>query len=135
MHSAAPLPDVDLTDTQRRLIARLAAGPLPDPGDRDGFTRALAPDGLDADQARDDLPTLRWMKLVHPAEGSLTLTDLGAAVHYRALYESTQDRLSEIARLADRGRATAPRFALAVRGLADGSRTLAEALAALDVPR
>ncbi|WP_333771238.1 hypothetical protein [Streptomyces sp. IBSBF 2435] len=132
MHSAAPLPHLDLTEAQWRLLARLAEGSVPDPSDRSAFVEALALDGLDADLARDDLPTLRWMKLVDLAHGSLTLTDLGAAVHFRALYESSQERLAEIARLADMRAAVAPRLARAVRGLADGSRSLAEALASVD---
>jgi hypothetical protein len=132
MHSATPLPHVDLTDTQWRLLARLAQAPVPDPGDRRSFAEALAMDGLDADQARDDLPTLRWMKLISPGEGLLGLTELGAAVHFRALYESSQERLGEIARLAGMREAVAPRFARAVRGLADGSHSLSQALAGLD---
>lgn len=131
MHSAAPLPHVDLLEAQWRLLARLGSGPLPDPSDRQAFAEALAPD-LDADQARADLPTLRWMKLVDLADGSLVLTDLGLAVHFRALYESSQARLSEVARLAETGESAAPRFARAVRRLADGSCSLPEALAGLD---
>lgn len=82
--------------------------------------------------ARDDVPTLRWMKLVDRADGSLALTDLGAAVHFRAMYESSQERLAEIARLADMRQAVAPHFARAVRRLADGTCSLPEALAGLD---
>lgn len=132
MHSAGPLPHVELTGAQWRLLARLAEGPVPDPGDRSAFTSALAVDGLDADRARDDLPTLTWMKLVRQAEGELALTDLGAAVHFRALYEASLERLQEVVRLADARQAAAPRFARAVRGLADGSSSLQEAMAATD---
>lgn len=132
MHSASPLPHVDLTDAQWQFLARLAEGSVPDPSDRSAFTDALAFDDLDADQARDDLPTLRWMKLVNTGGGLIVLTELGAAVHFRALYESSQERLSEIARLADMREAVAPRFARAVRGLADGSHSMPEALAGLD---
>jgi hypothetical protein len=135
MHSAAPLPHLDLTEAQWRLLARLAGGSVPDPSDRPAFAQALALDGLDADLARDDLPTLRWMKLVDLADGALVLTDLGAAVHFRASYESSQERLGEIARLADMREAVAPRFARAVRRLADGSCSLAEALANVDEAR
>jgi hypothetical protein len=132
MPSAAPLPHLDLTEAQWRLLARLAEGSVPDPSDRSAFVHALALDGLDADLAREDLPTLRWMKLVDLADGSLALTDLGAAVHFRALYESSQERLAEIARLADMRQAVAPHFARAVRKLADGSCSLPEALASVD---
>lgn len=132
MHSTAPLPHLDLTEAQWRLLALLAEGPVPDPSDRSVFAQALALDGLDVDLARDGVPTLRWMKLVDLADGSLVLTDLGAAVHFRALYESSQERLAEIARLADMRQAVAPHFARAVRRLADGSCSLPEALAGLD---
>jgi hypothetical protein len=132
MHSAAPLPHLDLTEAQWRLLARLAEGSVPDPSDRSAFVEALALDGLDADLARDDLPTLRWMRLVDLAGGSLALTDLGAAVHFRALYESSQERLAEIARLADMRESVAPQFARAVRSVADGSCSLPEAMAGMD---
>jgi hypothetical protein len=135
MDSTAPLPHLDLTEAQWRLLARLAEGSVPDPSDRQAFAQALALDGLDVDLARDDVPELRWMKLVDRTEGSLALTDLGAAVHFRAVYESSQERLAEIARLADTRQAVAPRFARAVRRLADGSCSLSEALAALDETR
>lgn len=132
MDSTAPLPHLDLTEAQWRLLARLAEGSVPDPSDRQAFAQALALDGLDVDLARDDVPELRWMKLVDRTDGSLALTDLGAAVHFRAVYESSQERLAEIARLADMRQAVAPRFARAVRRLADGSCSLSEALATLD---
>lgn len=132
MHSAAPLPHVELTDAQWQLLARLAEGAVPDPSDRSAFVSALAVDGLDADQAREDLPTLKWMKLVHLAEGTLMLTDLGTALHFRALYEASLDRLQEVVRLADTHQAAAPRFARAVRRLADGSCSLSEALTAME---
>ncbi len=132
MHSAAPLPHVELTDAQRQLLARLAEGSVPDPSDRSAFASALAVDGLDADQAREDLPTLKWMKLVQVAEGALMLTDLGAAIHFRVLYEASQERLQEVVRLADTHQVVAPRFARAVRRLADGSCSLPEALTAME---
>lgn len=135
MHSAAPLPHLDLTEAQWRFLARLARGSVPDPSDRPAFVQALALDELDADLARDDLPTLRWMKLVDLTDGALVLTDLGAAVHFRALYDSSQETLGEIARLADMRAAVAPRFARAVRRLADGSCSLSEALADVDEAR
>ncbi|MFG1805015.1 hypothetical protein [Streptomyces sp. NPDC049040] len=72
------------------------------------------------------------MKLVDLADGSLAITDLGAAIHFRALYESSQERLAEIARLADLREAVAPQFARAVRRLTDGSCSLPEALAGMD---
>ncbi|MBV2357485.1 hypothetical protein KUM39_24485 [Streptomyces sp. J2-1] len=131
MHPAAHLPHLDLTDMQWQLLARLSDGPLPDPSDRPAFTRALAVDGTDADLARDALPTLRWMKLVVVTGEALRLTDLGAAMHFRAVYEAAELRLSEVARLAEAGGAKDPGFAQAVRMLSDGSRTLAEALADL----
>ncbi|MEW2518947.1 hypothetical protein [Actinacidiphila alni] len=100
---------------------------LPDPGDRELSAQALLPQGLDSDQARDDLPDLIWLKLVVRTDGALSATDLGAAVRYRALYEASQERLGEIARLADPHGPEGSRFAAAVRRLADGSSTFAEA--------
>jgi hypothetical protein len=123
---------VELTDAQWQLLARLAEGSVPDPSDRSAFASALAVDGLDADQARDDLPTLMWMKVVHLTEGALVLTDLGAAFHFRARYEAALERLQEVVRLADMRQEAAPRFARAVRRLADGSCSLPEALTGLD---
>ncbi|MCF3960411.1 hypothetical protein [Streptomyces fuscigenes] len=123
---------MDLTENQRRLLARLALGSLPVPTDRPAFTRALAADGLEADFIRADLPSLRWMRLVDVAEGSLMLTDLGAAVHFRALFESSQERLSEVVRLAERGEDTVPRLARAIRGVAEGSCSLPQALLSLE---
>jgi hypothetical protein len=130
MHSA-PLPHFDLTEAQRGLLARLASGPLPDPTDRKIFIEATALAGLDADQARDDLPELRWMKLVDSTSGVLVITELGIAVHFRALFEASQERLAEIAQLAEVRASVAPRFARAVRRMADGSYSLSEALADL----
>ncbi|WP_329133537.1 hypothetical protein OG552_16225 [Streptomyces sp. NBC_01476] len=72
------------------------------------------------------------MKLIELTDGSLVLTDLGAAVYFRALYESSQERLGEVARLAEIRETAAPRFARAVRRLADGSCSLPEALAGMD---
>jgi hypothetical protein len=75
MHSTAPLPHLDLTEAQWRLLARLTEGSVPDPSDRQAFAQALALDGLDVDLARDDVPELRWMKLVDRTDGSLALTN------------------------------------------------------------
>jgi hypothetical protein len=130
MHSAAPLPHVDLTDPQRQFLARLAQGPVPE-GDRPAFTRALSADGLDADLVWDGLPSLRWLKLVNVAEDALVLTDLGAAIHFRALFESSQERLSDVVQLAERGGNTTLRLARAIRGVAEGSCSLPQALLAL----
>ncbi|WP_328914393.1 MULTISPECIES: hypothetical protein [unclassified Streptomyces] len=72
------------------------------------------------------------MKLADLADSALQLTDFGAAVHFRALYESSRERLSEIAQLSEIREAAAPAFARAVRRLADGSCSLSEALTGMD---
>lgn len=131
MHSAAPLAHFDLTEAQWRLLACLASGPLPVHTDREVFIEATVLAGLDADQAREDLPDLRWMKLVDSSDGFLVITELGVAVHFRALFEASQERLAEIAQLAGARAAVAPRFARVVRRMADGSCSLSEALADL----
>lgn len=134
MHSPAPLPHVDLTDTQWRLLARLVSGTLPDPSDRRLSARAVLPHGLDPDQVRADLPELIWLRLIARQDGCLLITDLGAAIQYRALFESSRERLGEVAQLAELHRALAPRFAQAVRRLADGTSSFAEAQASLGDP-
>ncbi|WP_329625310.1 hypothetical protein OG357_37240 [Streptomyces sp. NBC_01255] len=83
--------------------------------------------GLDPDQVRADLPTLLWLKLVERRGERLTATDRGAAVHYRSLYEASEERLSEIARFAQAQGTVAPDFARAVRLLAQKPLSSTEA--------
>ncbi len=129
MHSPAPMPDMDLTDAQWRLLAQLAAAALPDPGSggRQHAGGASAR-GLDPDQVCVDAPVLAWLRLLEQRDGWLVVTDLGAAVHYRRVAEASELRLSDVARFAESGEAAAPYFARTVRRLAQGSISLAEAL-------
>lgn len=129
MHSPAPMPDMDLTDAQWRLLAQLAVAALPDPGSGGRqHARAAAARGLDPDQVCVDVPVLAWLRLLKQRDGWLVVTELGAAVHYRRVAEASELRLSDVARFAESGEAAAPHFALTVRRLAQGSISLAEAL-------
>ncbi|WP_405900805.1 hypothetical protein OG242_28070 [Streptomyces sp. NBC_00727] len=129
MHAPAPVPDMDLTDAQWRLLAQLAAAALPDPGSggRQHAGAAVAR-GLDPDQVRVDVPVLAWLRLLEQRDDWLLVTDLGAAVHYRRTAEASESRLSDVARFTESGEAAAPHFARTVRRLAQGSISLAEAL-------
>lgn len=131
MHLTGPLPHVDLTDSQWQLLAYLVSASLPDPGGSESAAEAVVAHGLAPDQVRADLPSLIWLKFVTRDHGHLMATDLGAAVHFRSLYESAEERLSEVARLAETHEARAPRLARSVRRLAQGSLSFTEALAGL----
>ncbi|AXG78665.1 hypothetical protein DVK44_14160 [Streptomyces paludis] len=114
---------MDLTDFQWQLLSYVASAsvPVPDPDRGGSAADAVAGVGLDPEQVRADLPTLVWLKLVARKEGTLMVTDLGAAVAFRALYESAEERLGEIARLAAAHEEEAPRLARGVRRLAQGA--------------
>lgn len=128
MRFSVPLPHVDLTDAQWRLLAQLATAPLRDPGISTGDAEAAAARGIDSEQILDDVPLLNWLKLIERRDDQLVATALGAAVHYRRLYESSELRLSEVARLAEAHETMAPQLTPAVRRLAQGSVTFEEAL-------
>ncbi|MFD9223100.1 hypothetical protein ACFWDI_24550 [Streptomyces sp. NPDC060064] len=127
MYAHAPLPSVDLTDSQWHLLAQLLSGPLPEPGSSADAEEAVSARGLDVDQARADVPSLVWLKFVEHLDGLLVITDLGAAMHYRSQYESSERLLSEIALLAEANETMAPEFARTVRRLAQGALSVAEA--------
>ncbi|MGW2512479.1 hypothetical protein ACWC0A_24440 [Streptomyces scopuliridis] len=131
MHLTGPLPHVELTDTQWQLLAHLVSASLPDPGGSESAAEAVVAHGLDPDQVRADLPSLIWLKFVTRDHGQLLTTDLGAAVHFRSLCESAEQRLSEIARLAEAHEAQNPPLARSVRRLAQGSLSFTEAMAGL----
>ncbi|MHC3461487.1 hypothetical protein [Streptomyces flavovirens] len=128
MHISAPLPHVDLTDAQWGLLAELVTAPQRDPSSSTADAEAAVARGIDPGQVQRDEPLLSWLKLIERREGWLAATALGAAVHYRRLCESSERRLSEVARLAQAHETTAPHLALAVRRLAQGSVTFDEAL-------
>jgi hypothetical protein len=123
---------VDLTDTQWQLLAQLVAAPLPRlDGSAGAAAEEVAARGLDPDQVRVDMPVLLWLKFLARQGELLAITDLGAAMHYRALYESSELILCEIAQLAEEHEAMAPEFARAVGGLSRRAMSFAEASAAL----
>ncbi|MEV0036337.1 hypothetical protein [Streptomyces sp. NPDC050804] len=114
-----------------QLLAHLVSASLPDPGGSGGAAEAVVAYGLDPDQVRADLPSLIWLKFVVRDDDRLVATDLGAAVHFRSLYESAEERLSEVARLVEAYEVQAPPLARCVRRLAQGSISFEEALASL----
>ncbi|MET9804999.1 hypothetical protein [Streptomyces halstedii] len=128
MQISAPLPHVDLTEAQWGLLAELVTAPLHDPGSSLADAEAAVARGIDPGQVQRDEPLLSWLKLIERREDRLAATVLGAAVHYRRLCESSERRLSEVARLAEAHETTAPHLALAVRRLAQGAVTFDEAL-------
>lgn len=130
MQSPAPLPHVDLTDTQWQLLAQLVAAPLPRP-DGNAAAEEVAARGLDPDQVRADVSVLLWLQLLTRQGELLAVTDLGAAVHYRALYESSERVLREIAQLVEEHAAMAPDFARMVSGLSRRAMSFDDASAAL----
>ncbi|MDQ1007198.1 hypothetical protein QFZ82_001683 [Streptomyces sp. V4I23] len=132
MQSPAPLPHVDITDTQWRLLAQVVAAPLPRPeGNAGAAAEEVAARGLDPDQVRADWPVLLWLKFLARQGELLAVTDLGTAMHYRALYESSEQVLGEIAQLVEEYGATAPEFARAVGGLSRRAMSFADASASL----
>ncbi|WP_406407709.1 hypothetical protein [Streptomyces sp. NBC_01643] len=128
MHPPTPLPYVDLSDAQWQLLAQLVSAGLPDPASSQDNAEVVAACGLDLEQVHADVPFLTWLKLIERNDGWLVVSDFGAAVHYRRVHESSELRLSEVARLAGANEAAAPQFARAVRRLAQGSISFAEAL-------
>ncbi|MER6599592.1 hypothetical protein [Streptomyces parvus] len=130
MHSPAPLPHVDLTAAQWQLLGELVSAPLADPLRSVDNTEAAAARGLDLQLFPADSALLTWMKLAEYSGDLLTVTDLGAALHYRSLQESLELRLSEVARFAAAHEPSVPRFARDVRLLAEGSLSFADAMRA-----
>ncbi|MFH9396648.1 hypothetical protein [Streptomyces sp. NPDC017413] len=129
MSSPAPLPHVDLTATQWRLLGELVSAALPDPSRSvDSTAAAAAARGLDPGLLTADAALLTWMKLAAHSGEQLTATDLGAALHYRRLQELLELRLSEVVRYAAANEPAAPRFARNVRRLAEGSLPFADAM-------
>jgi hypothetical protein len=124
-----PLPHFELSSYQYRLLAETVHMPLPDPASGpDARTEWLAR-GLDPDDSEADVPELVVLGLVAREDGSLAMTGLGAAVHYRAAHEAAEERLSAVVRLAVSAGGAHPRLASALRRLAQGSVSLDEALA------
>ncbi|MEU5367567.1 hypothetical protein ABZ362_00965 [Streptomyces sp. NPDC005951] len=128
MYSPAPLPHVDLTAAQWQLLGELVSAPLTDPLRGTDNMEAAAARGLDPQLLPADSALLTWMKLAERSGEFLTVTDLGAALHYRRLQEWFELRLSEVARFAAAHEPSVPRFARDVRLLAEGSLSFADAM-------
>ncbi|MER5556199.1 hypothetical protein ABT001_31785 [Streptomyces sp. NPDC002793] len=127
MQFSAPLPHVDLAEAQWGLLAELVAAPQRDPGSSTADAEAAVARGIDPGQVQRDEPLLSWLKLTERRDGWLGATALGAAVHYRRLYESSELRLSEVARMVEEHERAAPQLTLAVRRLAQGVVSFEEA--------
>lgn len=127
MHSPVPLPHVDLTDAQWQLLDELVTAGLTDPSHSVDSAESAAARGIDLQLFAADAALLTWLKLAERSGDQWGVTDLGAALHYRRLYESSELRLSEVARFATANEASAPQLTRAVRRLAQGSISFDEA--------
>ncbi|MER5480835.1 hypothetical protein ABT026_28240 [Streptomyces sp. NPDC002734] len=123
------IPHIDLTPTQRGLLAELMATTLP----RLAAEESGRP--VSAEQISEAAPGLLWLGLIQESEeGDLAVTPAGEAVHHRAEHEKAVCRLAEIAAFADALEAEAPagtewqRVPGALRRLAQGSAALEEAV-------
>lgn len=126
------IPHIDLTDTQRALLAELLLAPMP--------RRAADESGrpLSTEQVSDAAPGLLWLGLVRESgDEVLAVTPAGEAVHYRAEHEKAVCRLAEIAAFADALEAEDPagierqRVPGALRRLAQGRASLEEAIGSI----
>ncbi|MEV0171457.1 hypothetical protein AB0I00_10105 [Streptomyces sp. NPDC050803] len=124
-----PLPHFELSSSQYRLLAETVLSSLPDPTTREDAQLEWSARGLDWEDPELDVSELIFLGLVSQEQGSLAMTRLGAAVHYRAAYEAAEERLAAVALLAEAADNLDPRFCRAVRRLAQGSASFAEALA------
>ncbi|MFE3718488.1 hypothetical protein [Streptomyces cyaneofuscatus] len=119
---------MDLTDAQWHLLGELVTAGLADPSHSGDSAASAAARGIDLQSFPAEVALLAWLKLTSRVDDEWVATDLGAALHYRRLYESAELRLSEVARFAATNEASAPEFNLAVRRLAQGSTSFEEAL-------
>ncbi|WP_328492927.1 hypothetical protein OHS59_09435 [Streptomyces sp. NBC_00414] len=127
-----PLPHFVLSRYQQQLLAEALLRPLPDPVDGEVAEEGLLARGLDPDEVRAEAPELVFLKLLVPEDGRLSVTDLGAAVHYRTAFETAEERLAAVVRLAESVEGLPPRLIRAVRGLAQGSVQYDEAAEELE---
>ncbi|MEU0584324.1 hypothetical protein [Streptomyces sp. NPDC006132] len=124
-----PLPQFELSRPQYQLLAATVLMPLPDPAGADDARTEWLARGLDPGDDELDVSELVFLGLVARKDGSLTMTGLGAAVHYRAAHEAAEERLSSVARLAESAEDTHSQLARAVRRLAQGTISFEQALA------
>ncbi|MFC9841880.1 hypothetical protein ACFWFF_03115 [Streptomyces sp. NPDC060223] len=127
-----PLPRLVLTDSQRHLLAELVLQPLPDPAEGDEVEVVTFARGLDLSEVLRDIQELGFLGLVLREDGAVVATDLGAAIHYQALYEVAESRLGDVVRLAAAVEDDQPHLTRVVRQLVQGDVTLDQALASVD---
>ncbi|MGP4051596.1 hypothetical protein [Streptomyces sp. 2A115] len=128
-----PLPHFVLTDSQLRLLAELVLQPLPDPATGEEAEMVILARELDVSDVLSDARELAFLGLAVRENGAVAATDLGAAVHYQALHEAAESRLSDVVRLVAAVEDDQPRLARAVRHLAQGHVSLDQALASVDM--
>ncbi|MFD3409937.1 hypothetical protein [Streptomyces cyaneofuscatus] len=119
---------MDLTDAQWHLLGELVSVGLTDPSGSTAAAATAAARDVDPQSFSAEVALLAWFKLACRVDDQWVATALGAALHYRRLYESAELRLSEVARLATANEESAPVLTLAVRRLAQGSISFEEAL-------
>ncbi|MFF1679779.1 hypothetical protein ACFVYG_27560 [Streptomyces sp. NPDC058256] len=127
-----PLPRLVLTDSQRHLLAELVLQPLPDPAEGDAGEVVILARGLDVSEVLRDVQELGFLGLVLREDGAVVATDLGAAIHYQALHEVAESRLTDVVRLAAAVEDDHPHLTRVVRQLVQGDVTLDQALASVD---
>ncbi|NNN31999.1 hypothetical protein HLK59_16835 [Streptomyces sp. S3(2020)] len=124
-----PLPHFELSSSQYRLLAETVLSSLPDPATQEDAQLEWTARGLDPEDLELDVPELIFLGLVAQEQGSLAMTRLGAAVHYRAVYEAAEERLAAVVLLAEAAENVDPQFCRTVRRLVQGNVSFAEALA------
>jgi len=127
-----PLPHFVLSRFQQQLLAEALLRPLPDPAGGEAAEEGLLARGMDPEEVRADASELAFLRLLVRDGGLLSVTDLGAAVHYRAACETAEDRLAAVVRLAESADGVQPRLARVVRRLAHGSVQFDEAIEELE---
>ncbi|KKD09955.1 hypothetical protein TN53_00190 [Streptomyces sp. WM6386] len=123
------MPHFELSSSQYRLLAETVLSSLPDPATEEDAQLEWSARGLNWEDPELDVSELIFLGLVSREQGLFAMTHLGAAVHYRAVYEAAEERLAAVAMLAEAAENVGPRFSRAVRRLAQGSFSFGEALA------
>ncbi|MEV7345866.1 hypothetical protein [Streptomyces sp. NPDC093544] len=127
-----PLPRLVLADSQCRLLAELVLEQLPDPAEGEEAEVVILARGLDVSEVLRDVQELGFLGLALREDGAVAATDLGAAIHYQALHEAAESRLTDVVRLVAAVEDDHPHLTRAVRQLVQGDVTLDQALASMD---
>ncbi|KAA0940251.1 hypothetical protein [Streptomyces apricus] len=127
-----PLPHFVLSRSQQHMLAEALLRPLWDPAGGEAAEAELLARGLDPEEIRAEAPDLIFLKLLVRDGGLLSVTGLGAAVHYRTAFEAAEERLAATVRLMESAEGVPPRLARAVRRLAHGSVRFDEAIEELE---